>query len=74
MHKELVNGVEVRTNYREKVSYPMADGSRNLTGAMFGESDKDMLERLVADGYTKVTFYEMATSVRGYHKIYASCR
>lgn len=75
MHKEIVNGKEITTNYREKPSYPISNGNTNFDCQVgFGENDREVLERLVAQGYTRVTFYEVATAVRGYHKILVKCK
>lgn len=75
MHKEVINGVEVKTNFREKVCYPMATGNEdNIQRVPFGCSEEDFLKDAVLKGYKTVTFYEMATRVRGYHHVYARCR
>ena len=71
-----INGVEVRTNLGGK--YPFSDGSSKKTMVMelpnWGESDERMLHRLVKAGYKTVTFYYMATRVKGYYDLIAFCR
>lgn len=76
MKKIMINGVEVTTNYEPFKDYPMGNGERRATMTLIvkkdcHESAKEMLERCVANGYTRVTFYEASTRVRGYHSIYA---
>lgn len=75
MHKMTVNGKEITTNYKERVSYPITDGNGNYQDSVrFGETEESALNRLVDKGYTRITFYEMTTSVRGYHHVLIKCR
>ena len=71
-----INGVEVRTNLGAK--YPFSDGNDKKTMVMqlseWGESDEQMLHRLVKKGYRTVTFYYVTTRIRGYYKLIAYCR
>lgn len=76
MNKMIIDGVEVKTNYTGKSkTYPVSDGSGHDTMNMIlmapREREMDVLKRLVKEGYTRVTFYEETTCVRGYHKIFA---
>lgn len=76
MNKMIIDGVEVKTNYTGKSkSYPIGDGYGKSTMTMIlmapRETELDVLKRLVRKGYTRVTFYEETTCVRGYHKLYA---
>lgn len=76
MNKMIIDGVEVKTNYTGKSkSYPVGDGNGKATMTMIlmspRETEMDVLKRLVKEGYTRVTFYEETTCVRGYHKLYA---
>lgn len=71
----IINGKEVKTNYG-KVNYPLWNGNDYPTTMRvmeipLGESEESVLEQLVDKGYTKVTFYERTTRVRGYHHVYA---
>lgn len=75
MHKMLVNGKEITTNFREKVNYAIVDGNGNYQGRVqFGETEEDALNRLVNKGYTRITFYEVTTAIRGYHHILIRCK
>lgn len=80
MHIETVNGIEVRTNYRESFNgYSFSDGNGKKTMSMHltkdcRESDTEMLERLVASGYRTITFYYTTTRVRGYYDLIAFCK
>lgn len=73
MQKITVNGKEVNTNYGRE-SYPVAPTSMMLDYLPFRMSEKEFLEKAVEEGYTKVTFYEETTNVRGYHKILVNCK
>lgn len=71
-----INGVEVRTNFGGK--YPFSDGNDKKTMVMqlsnWGESDEQMLHRLVKKGYRTVTFYYTTTRVKGCYNLIAFCR
>ena len=74
MKRVNVNGREVITNYGGY--YPYSDGDNKKTMRMvlkekFNETDREMLERLAGAGYTRITFYETTTRVRGLHEIIA---
>lgn len=76
MNKIMVDGVEVTTNYPGGASgYPYSDGNDKKTMKMilvnFQEREMDVIKRCVKNGYTRVTFYETTTRVRGYHKLLA---
>lgn len=73
MKKITVNGKEVNTNYGA-VTYPRLPDTMNARPLPFGMSEKTFLEQLVEEGCSKVTFYEVTTCVRGYHKVYANCK
>lgn len=80
MKKMIINGKEIKTNIIERGecrNYSTADIERPTMyyeRANFGECDTQMLKRLVEEGYTTITFYEMTTNVKGLHKLYAYCR
>ena len=80
MHKQIVDGKEVRTNYRESWNgYPFSDGNSKKTMSMHiasgcRETDTEMLTRLVGYGYTTVTFYYTTTRVRGIYDLIAFCK
>ena len=42
--------------------------------AQWNETENQMFERLVASGYTKITFYRLSTRVRGITQLCAVCR
>ena len=78
MTKMVVNGVEITTNYTAP-QVPIWDGRKhpktmNVHREKFGEGLRGFLERRVALGYTRVTFYETTTRVRGYPEFYAFCK
>ena len=70
---------EIKTNYKPFRSYPLCDGNNREGWRMklkndCRESNKEFFERLVAEGYTKISFYEVTTRVRGYHDVIAYCK
>ena len=78
MTKMFVNGVEITTNYTAP-QFPIWDGrerpkTMSVHKEKFGEGLRCFLERMVALGYKRVTFYETTTRVRGYHEFYAFCK
>ena len=38
------------------------------------ETIEQMFNRLVEEGYTRITFYRMTTAVRGWNEIIAFCK
>ena len=80
MKKLNINGHEVLTNYPggwtgypiDSRSYSHKNSTLCLT-ANSRETDKQMLERLAEKGYTRITFYETTTRVKGYHELIAYC-
>lgn len=79
MRKMIINGHEVTTNYEKYGSYPMCDGNDKKTMRMMirencRESAEEMLERLAGYGYTRITFYETSTRVKGIHNLIAYCK
>ena len=77
MKKLNINGREVLTNYERFADYPIDHRSyahKNATLCLrknHCESDEEMLERLVERGFTRITFYETTTRVKGYHDLIA---
>lgn len=69
MKKLMVNGKMVTTNIGS--DYHLCDGDDKPTMDMvlvgIHESDREALERCVNRGYTRVTFYEVTTAVKGLH-------
>lgn len=88
MKKMVVNGREIKTNYKEHYEYPMHNGYGGTTmhyetlrwikrdGQQYKsqESIDEMFQRLVNEGYTRITFYRMSTAIRGYNEIVAFCK
>ena len=68
-----INGKEIKTNINN-VRYPRLKDSMNVKSIPFGMSERQFLEEMVEKGYTKITFYDMTTCVRGYHHVYANCK
>ena len=69
----LVNGKEIKTNYKEKYSIGNGEATKTKDIAImrFGENEEQMFNRLVAMGYTNITFKYSTTQIRGYYNIYA---
>lgn len=88
MKKILVNGKEITTNYNEQYNYPITNGEKRKTMKMelmewvlregdkyrSKETEKEMLDRLVAKGYTHIAFYRTTTCVRGLYDTIAYCK
>ena len=85
MRKITINGKEITTNYNSGRyhDYSIITGDRGtmvykrsqITGDdLHRECDREMLLRLVEEGYTRITFYYTTTSVRGYYKLIAYCK
>ena len=67
---------KIITNYKEdRYEYPLCNGedkpNRYMVLRKFRESNKEFYERLVALGYTRISFYEVTTRVRGLHDLIA---
>ena len=83
MKEITVNGKTVKTNIGE--TYRVVRGDRKDGWSMQfkewvldegckyrrEETDKEMLERLVAKGYTTIRFVETTTAIRGFHNTWA---
>lgn len=71
---------EIKTNYREgRYTYPISNGENREGWTMklqnsCSESPKEMYERLIEAGYTKISFYEVTTRIKGLHNIIAYCK
>ena len=88
MRKMMVNGKEIRTNYKEHNEYPMHNGYGGTTmyyeklqwvkrdGEQYKSQEciDEMFNRLVEKGYSRITFYRMSTSIRGYNEVVAFCK
>jgi hypothetical protein len=68
-----INGKKVTTNFggNKNGNYPTLPDTMNVTALPFRMTVEEFLEQKVEEGYRKVTFYETATAVRGYHHVYA---
>lgn len=68
---------EIKTNYREdRYEYLLCNGDSKEGWVMMlqtspRESVKEMYERLAAQGWTRISFYETSTRVKGIHNIIA---
>ena len=67
-------GKEIKTNIGGR--YRLWNGNdypktMKVAPVPFGKTEEDLLDELVAKGYTKITFVETTTRVRGYHNVYA---
>lgn len=73
MKKMIVNGKEITTNYGANYSLWNGEGKDTMVcrRVMPSKTAWDLLEDFVEEGYTRVTFYETTTCVRGYHQVYA---
>ena len=73
MRTIIVNGKEIRTNYKE--NYYLGDGNPTKTKDVaikhWNENEEQMFKRLVDLGYTNITFKYSTTQIRGYYDIYA---
>lgn len=75
MKKVNVNGIEVITNIGE--NHCIWDGNtipKSYRGMMIfepRETEQELLERAVAEGFTRVRFVEVTTRVKGYHETVA---
>lgn len=71
-----VNGVEVVTNYGSRYSLDNGNGRKTMDLHSKGlfESDEKFLARLVKQGYKKISFFYVTTSVRGYYNTIAYCK
>lgn len=70
---------DIKTNYAPYKTYALCDGNNRKGWAMelkknCRETDKEFFERLVSYGYTRISFYEVSTRVRGYHEVIAYCK
>ena len=80
MREMIVNGHRVVTNYPGGWNgYPICNGNGKKTMSMHlakdcRETDEQMLERLAAAGYKRITFYETTTMVKGCHNLIAFCK
>lgn len=67
---------EIKTNYRPgRSGYPVCDGNGRKGWTMksqnFRETDKEFFDRLVGYGYTRISFYEVTTRIKGLHELIA---
>lgn len=74
----IINDHEVKTNWKPgRGSFPVCDGNGRDGWTMclvqFGESVDEALHRL-GKHYNRVSFYEVTTCVKGYHKTIAFCK
>ena len=90
MRKINVNGREITTNFgcQGWNGYPYSNGEDKATMTMclrkwvlsegdkyvHQESEEEMFNRLVSKGYTRITFYETTTNVKGLHDLIAFCK
>ena len=74
MKKLEVNGKEIKTNYGGNYGFANGNWECSFHNAKFGESERQMLERLTEEGYSKITFYWSRTAVRGYYELTAVCK
>lgn len=83
MKTVVFNGKEIKTNV--DASHGFATGNESWSfhrpswilseGEKYRhmESEREMFERLAKEGYSKITFYWLRTSVRGYYDLVARC-
>ena len=68
---------EIKTNYRkERYEYPICNGEDRKGWTIklkdsCRESDHEFFERLVEQGYKRISFYETTTCVKGLHELIA---
>lgn len=86
MKKVEINNRMVSTNYGQDYAILSGDGPSTMhcehmqwvleDGAKYQtkEGERKMFERLVAQGYSKITFYRTTTTIRGYYEIIAYCK
>lgn len=69
---------EITTNYGENGMYTVVAGNDLpnyiIKKSMDRETDRQFLERLVEEGYTRIRFAQTTTRVKGYHNTIAYCR
>ena len=70
-----IDGTIIKTNY-ECSEYPYWDGNgcRPYRKCKFRQTDSELLDELVSEGYTYIRFVYTTTYVRGYHEISAFYR
>jgi len=73
MRTIIVNGKEIKTNYKER--YCIGNGeptkTKDIKIMLCGENEEIMFNRLVNEGYTNIIFKYSTTRIRGYYDIYA---
>lgn len=76
MKTVLFNGREIKTNLGDNYSFDAGNGRATMVmkSAEFTETDCEMFERLAACGYSKIMFFYVTTSVRGYYNLIAYCK
>lgn len=88
MRKIIIDGKEITTNYGCEGwnGYPYSNGESKPSMVMklpqlvsdgvylHKECAYDMLIRLTNEGYTRITFYETPTRVKGCHDLIAFCK
>ena len=86
MRKMIIKGREVNTNFGSDYPFDSGNGRKtmdmhtpnwyNKEGQTYKirETPAEMLERLAGYGYTKITFYNVSTAVRGYYDTIAYCK
>ena len=65
---------QILTEDRDTMVYKRPQWISTPEGGGYFETDVMMFDRLVEEGYARITFYRTTTSVRGYHKLIAYCK
>lgn len=78
MHKEIINGIMIRTNLGEPsvdtlVSGECKDGFDIVTNTK-RLSDKEFVESLVDNGYIHIRLCNVTTRIRGFYEKIAYCK
>lgn len=78
MKKMIVNGKTITTNFGESGARTIVKGNDlpnyRTEIARRAETEEQFLERLVARGYSRIRFAEVATRITGFHDLIAYCR
>lgn len=64
------NGEDKKTMYYENMQWVLEDGCKYKSL----EGEKKMFQRLVNEGYSRITFYYVTTRIRGYYETIAFCK
>lgn len=68
---------EIKTNYRSgRCSYPVCNGENREGWSMklkdsCRETNEEFYERLASRGYSRISFYEVTTRIKGLHEVIA---